>query len=317
MFSAIYPLNCIILCIIFSLLFENGRTEESFECRSEFTPPGSTESVNITCCSNIEIGENDKIWWRKYDEALGTCIPTSSEAHDYTCYPSQTDHRDHYKFETCGPNCFAFGIVQLEETDLGEYYITLTEGYSVLLAKKLVLNLTLGSDIEHVATANSSSASTEATHSASSSMSCSYSDQSTTPSKQTALSHPYGNSSVTSTRTSYHTQTTYYKSENASVLDDERELTSSILNIKTHSSSANTTSSDTYLEVGASNILERNHSNVVTVEINPSKVERTHDSTNTSKLLLVMVTFALLFGLITCFYTIFTKVCHCEKKIKS
>ena len=135
----------------------------------------------------------------------------------------------------------------------------------------------------------------------------------TTPSKQTALSHLYENSSVTSTRTSF-TQTTYYKSENVSMLNGERELTSSILNIKTHSSSANTTSSDTYLEVGASNILERNYSNVVTVEINPSKVERTHDSTNTSKLLLVMVTFALLFGLVTCFYTIFSKIRHYEKR---
>ena len=135
----------------------------------------------------------------------------------------------------------------------------------------------------------------------------------TTPSKQTALSHLYENSSVTSTRTSF-TQTTYYKSENVSMLNGERELTSSILNIKTHSSSANTTSSDTYLEVGASNILERNYSNVVTVEINPSKVERTNDSTNTSKLLLVMVTFALLFGLVTCFYTIFSKIRHYEKR---
>ena len=224
MFSAIYPLNCIVLCIIFSLLFENGRTEESFECRSEFTPPGSTESVNITCCSNIEIGESDKIWWRKYEEALGTCIPTSSEAHDYTCYPSQTDHRDHYQFETCGPNCFAFGIVQLEETDLGEYYITLTEGYSVLLAKKLVLSLTtLGSDIKHVVTTNSSSASTEPTHSASVSMSCSYSDQSVTT-NQTALSHPNKNSSVSSITIDY-SHTTYFTAENLSVLNGEGELT--------------------------------------------------------------------------------------------
>ena len=170
--------NFIVVCMIFSLMLENGRTEEVFECRIEFLPSGSRESVNMTCCAKIKLREYNNIWWRKSDKALGGCIPASSEAHDYTCYPSQMDHRVHYQFDTCGPNCFAFGIVQLMETDYGEYYITLTEGYSVLLAKKLVLNFTTpGSDIQHVATTNSSSASTEPTHSASSSMSCSYSDQ--------------------------------------------------------------------------------------------------------------------------------------------
>ena len=96
------------------------------------------------------------------------------------------------------------------------------------------------------------------------------------------------NSSVTSTRINYYIQTTYYKPENASLLNGERELTSSILNIKSHSSSVNITSSGEYREFGK----------------------------NTSNLLLVMVTFALLFGLVTCFYTIFTKVRHCEKRQK-
>ena len=154
MFPAIcHPLNSVVLCIIFSWMFEMGRAEEPFECRSEFIPSGSTESVNMTCCSKIKLGENNKIWWRKYNETLGLCAPDSSHARDFTCYQQRStlDHRDHYQFETCGPNCFAFIIVQPEETDYGEYYITLTKGYSTLLAKKLVLNLTtLGSDIEHV-----------------------------------------------------------------------------------------------------------------------------------------------------------------------
>ena len=238
MFPAIcHPLNSVVLCIAFSLMFENGRTEESFECRNEFIPPGGTESVNITCCLKSKLGEKSQnLVERNTNDALGLCAPDSSHARDFTCYPPRSSvDRDHYKFEKCGPNCFAFGIVHLKETDYGEYYITLTESYSVLLAKKLVLNLTtLGSDSEHVVTTNSSSASTEPTHSASSSMSCSYSDQSTTPNKQTAISHQYENSSVTSTRTNYYIQTTYYKPENASLLNGERELTSSILNIQNH-----------------------------------------------------------------------------------
>ena len=167
--------NFIVVCMIFSSMFENGRTEESFECRSELIPQGSTESVNMTCCSTIKFGENYKILWKKYDETLGGCVRYLSDG--YTCYSHQSS-ADRYQTETCGPNCFTFGIVKLSEADYGEYYITLSEGYSILLAKKLVLNLTtLGSDIQHVATTNSSSASTEPTHSASSSMSCSYSDQ--------------------------------------------------------------------------------------------------------------------------------------------
>ena len=130
-------------------------------------------------------------------------------------------------------------------------------------------------------------------------MSCSDSDQYTSPSNQTAISHPYENSSVTSTTANYYIQTNYYKSENVSVLNGEGEFTSSTLNIKTHSSSVNTTLSEEYREVGASNI-------------NPSSAE-VGDDGNTSKLLVVMVTFALLFGIVTCFYIIFTKVRYCEK----
>ena len=312
MFPAIcYPLNFIALCIIVSLKFENGRTEEAFECRSEFIPPGTTASVNFMCCSKIKLAEKYKIFWRKYNEALGTCTRENSKVHGYSCYSSSSS--DRYRTETCGPNCFAFGIVRLNETDQGEYYITLSELFSADSVKKFVLNFTtLGTDSEHIVR-NPSSANTEPTHSTSSLMSCSYSNQSTTPSEQTARSHPYENSYVTS-KTNYYIQTTYYESGNASLPTGEREPTSSILNIKTQSRSANTTLSDEYGEVSATNIVERNHSNVATDMINPRRVEATNDGKNTSKLLLVMVTFALLFGLITCFYTIFTKVRHCEKR---
>ena len=148
--------NFIVVCMIFSSMFENGRTEEVFNCRSEFIPSRSTESVNMTCCSNIKLGHN-KIFWRKYDEALGVCMQDLSKIQGYICYSSGTsvDHRDHYQIETCGSNCFSFGIVQLREADYGEYYITLS---NILSAKKLVLNFTtLATDIKHAITPLSTS----------------------------------------------------------------------------------------------------------------------------------------------------------------
>ena len=114
-------------------MFENGRTQESFECRSEFIPPGSTESVNITCCSKIKLGENNKdLVERNTTKHSGyvlqirhtpvTLLVINSVR---LCITKIT-----IAFETCGPNCFAFIIVQPEETDYGEYYITLTKDYS-------------------------------------------------------------------------------------------------------------------------------------------------------------------------------------------
>ena len=285
MFPAIYhPLNSIAFCIIFLLMFENGRTEESFECRTEFIPPGSTESVNMTCCSKIKLGEYNKVFWRKYDKGLGTCTPYSSAVHGYVCYSYLS--LDRYRIETCGPNCFVFGIVQLTETDLGEYYITLSNWFSVLLAKALVLNLTaLAPDIEHEVTMNSSSLSHTTTASFPLSMSCSYSEQVSTSSSQSS---------------------TFLAPENATESSSTNEFTKS---------SHITYMSDDYREDIATNIIERNHSDVVTNLVNQSNVEVTNDDNkNVITILFILVIFSFLFGLVMCLYIIICKIRKFRKK---
>ena len=278
MFPAIYhPFNyVIVLWIIFSLMFEHGRTEESFECRSEFIPPGSTESVKITCCSKIKLGDNDKLFWRKYDETLGTCIPGSSEVRDYACYVSHSSS-DRYRIETCGPNCFAFGIVQLlNETDYGEYYLTLSEGFVVVLARELVLNLTaLGPDIEHVVTMSSPSLGNTTAPSFPLSMSCPYSEHVSSSSRQSPT-----------------------------VLAPENATESSSTNMTNeYTRSSHITSEETTLAI------ERYHSNKITDITSSRSVEVTNDdSKNIITILSILVVLAFLFGLVMCLYIIICKI---------
>ena len=274
-----YPLNFILLSIIFSMMFEDGRTEESFECRSEFIPPGSRESVSMTCCSKIKLGKNNRIYWRNHNEALGTCTPASSKVHGYTCYLSRYSS-DCYRIETCGPNWFAFGILRLQEADHGEYYITLTEGYSVLLAKKLVLNLTaLETDNEHVVTMSFSSLRHTTTTSFPLSMLCSYSEQILTSSMQSP---------------------TMLAPENATESSSKNEYTSS---------SHITYLPDDFREAIATNIIAMTHSDVVTDPINESNVEGTNDDNkNVITILFILVIFAFLFGLVMCLYIIICKI---------
>ena len=118
-------------------------------------------------------------------------------------------------------------------------------------------------------------------------MPCSYSHQSTTLSNQTDISQ-YENSSVTSTATNYKIQTTYYTSENASVLKGERELTTSNLNIG------------------------KTDTGVYTTTISPSSEKQGLDSMAT--LLWIMVTIAFIFGMGMCLFLTISKIRKCRKK---
>ena len=129
-----YLLGLLTASLTFCLRLEYGRTEDSFDCRSKI----NTTSVKITCCSKIMLQNSDKIIWRKNNDSIGRCNRMSSTSFNYFCYSSfSCGHR--CQFETCGQNCFSLTISELEETDLGEYYI------SVYLSSVNDLALTLTS----------------------------------------------------------------------------------------------------------------------------------------------------------------------------
>ena len=131
--------SCVLHLFAASLFFfvtEHSRTEASFECGDD-----NIAILNATtlfrCCFRLEMPD-DRFTWKKSDESIGGCTTSNaSNSFDYICYSAHSTG-DRYEFQTCGPNCFSITIIRLQETDYGEYYISL--GSLRNMARKLVFS---------------------------------------------------------------------------------------------------------------------------------------------------------------------------------